>query len=208
MAVCVQVLVATSTLAWGVNTPAHLVIIKGTEFFDAPTRCCTSFPHGADIQGWFCLCRHVKAMIAAAPHSTPNQELAHLKSCLEELLMHLCSNRSSGHAAPQGACPQSMQHAWCPAVLICALIQTLARPEGACTCRFLDTHSLYTAVRRYQDIPVTDTLHLRGLMLKLFLKAWTKAVFASRTVWECTQARGVSKVHGRGKHCCSRGPLT
>jgi replicative superfamily II helicase len=33
-----QVLVATSTLAWGVNTPAHLVVIKGTEFFDAPTR--------------------------------------------------------------------------------------------------------------------------------------------------------------------------
>lgn len=33
-----QILVATSTLAWGVNTPAHLVIIKGTEFFDAPTR--------------------------------------------------------------------------------------------------------------------------------------------------------------------------
>lgn len=34
----IQILVATSTLAWGVNTPAHLVIIKGTEFFDAPTR--------------------------------------------------------------------------------------------------------------------------------------------------------------------------
>ena len=33
----IQVLVATSTLAWGVNTPAHLVIIKGTEFFDAPS---------------------------------------------------------------------------------------------------------------------------------------------------------------------------
>ena len=33
-----QVLVATSTLAWGVNTPAHLVIIKGTEYFDAPSR--------------------------------------------------------------------------------------------------------------------------------------------------------------------------
>lgn len=31
----IQVLVATSTLAWGVNTPAHLVIVKGTEFFDA-----------------------------------------------------------------------------------------------------------------------------------------------------------------------------
>jgi activating signal cointegrator complex subunit 3 len=33
-----QVLVATSTLAWGVNTPAHLVVIKGTEYFDAPSR--------------------------------------------------------------------------------------------------------------------------------------------------------------------------
>ena len=34
----IQVLVATSTLAWGVNTPAHLVVIKGTEYFDAPSR--------------------------------------------------------------------------------------------------------------------------------------------------------------------------
>lgn len=30
----VQILVATSTLAWGVNLPAYLVIIKGTQFFD------------------------------------------------------------------------------------------------------------------------------------------------------------------------------
>lgn len=30
-----QVLIATSTVAWGVNFPAHLVIVKGTEFFDA-----------------------------------------------------------------------------------------------------------------------------------------------------------------------------
>jgi activating signal cointegrator complex subunit 3 len=30
----IQVLVATSTLAWGVNYPAHLVIVKGTEYFD------------------------------------------------------------------------------------------------------------------------------------------------------------------------------
>jgi activating signal cointegrator complex subunit 3 len=29
-----QVLVATATLAWGVNLPAHLVIVKGTEFYD------------------------------------------------------------------------------------------------------------------------------------------------------------------------------
>jgi len=31
----IQVLVATATLAWGVNLPAHLVIVKGTQFFDA-----------------------------------------------------------------------------------------------------------------------------------------------------------------------------
>ena len=36
--VVMQILVATSTLAWGVNTPAHLVVIKGTEYFDAPSR--------------------------------------------------------------------------------------------------------------------------------------------------------------------------
>ena len=30
----VQIMVATSTLAWGVNFPARLVIIKGTEYFD------------------------------------------------------------------------------------------------------------------------------------------------------------------------------
>jgi len=31
----VQIMIATSTLAWGVNFPARLVIIKGTEYFDA-----------------------------------------------------------------------------------------------------------------------------------------------------------------------------
>jgi len=40
----IQVLVATSTLAWGVNTPAHLVIIKGTEYFDAASKRYVDFP--------------------------------------------------------------------------------------------------------------------------------------------------------------------
>ena len=30
----IQILVTTSTLAWGVNFPARLIIIKGTEFYD------------------------------------------------------------------------------------------------------------------------------------------------------------------------------
>lgn len=40
----IQVLVATSTIAWGVNTPAHLVIIKGTEFYDAKIKGYQDFP--------------------------------------------------------------------------------------------------------------------------------------------------------------------
>ncbi|KAJ8354135.1 hypothetical protein SKAU_G00217020 [Synaphobranchus kaupii] len=33
-----EVLIATSTLAWGVNFPAHLVVVKGTEYYDGKTR--------------------------------------------------------------------------------------------------------------------------------------------------------------------------
>jgi replicative superfamily II helicase len=31
-------MIATSTLAWGVNYPARLVIIKGTEYFDPKSK--------------------------------------------------------------------------------------------------------------------------------------------------------------------------
>nr|CAD7572321.1 unnamed protein product [Timema californicum] len=30
----IQILIATATLAWGVNFPAHLVVVKGTEYYD------------------------------------------------------------------------------------------------------------------------------------------------------------------------------
>jgi activating signal cointegrator complex subunit 3 len=40
----IQVLVATSTLAWGVNTPAHLVIVKGTEYFDGKSSRYVDYP--------------------------------------------------------------------------------------------------------------------------------------------------------------------
>ncbi|KAI5291851.1 hypothetical protein KEM54_005287 [Ascosphaera aggregata] len=33
----IQILIATSTLAWGVNLPAHLVVVKGTQYYDAKT---------------------------------------------------------------------------------------------------------------------------------------------------------------------------
>ncbi|XP_023223865.1 activating signal cointegrator 1 complex subunit 3-like [Centruroides sculpturatus] len=40
----IQVLIATATLAWGVNFPAHLVIVKGTEYFDGKIQRYVDFP--------------------------------------------------------------------------------------------------------------------------------------------------------------------
>ena len=39
-----QILIATSTLAWGVNFPAHLVVVKGTEYYDGKTKRYVDFP--------------------------------------------------------------------------------------------------------------------------------------------------------------------
>jgi activating signal cointegrator complex subunit 3 len=40
----IQVLVTTSTLAWGVNFPARLVVVKGTEFYDPNLKRYVDFP--------------------------------------------------------------------------------------------------------------------------------------------------------------------
>jgi activating signal cointegrator complex subunit 3 len=40
----IQILVTTTTLAWGVNFPAHLVIIKGSEYYDAKEKKYVDFP--------------------------------------------------------------------------------------------------------------------------------------------------------------------
>ena len=40
----IQILIATSTLAWGVNFPAHLVVVKGTEYYDGKLKRYVDFP--------------------------------------------------------------------------------------------------------------------------------------------------------------------
>ncbi|CAG0888066.1 unnamed protein product [Darwinula stevensoni] len=40
----IQVCIATATLAWGVNFPAHLVVVKGTEYYDGKKKRYVDFP--------------------------------------------------------------------------------------------------------------------------------------------------------------------
>lgn len=40
----IQILICTATLAWGVNFPAHLVIVKGTEYYDGKIHRYIDFP--------------------------------------------------------------------------------------------------------------------------------------------------------------------
>lgn len=47
----IQVVVATATLAWGINMPAHLVIVKGTEYYDGKAHKYIDYP----VTG-ICLC--------------------------------------------------------------------------------------------------------------------------------------------------------
>ena len=54
-----QVLIATSTLAWGVNFPAHLVVVKGTEYFDGKTHRYVDYP----ITGKPCACARPLAYV-------------------------------------------------------------------------------------------------------------------------------------------------
>ncbi len=49
-------LIATSTLAWGVNFPAHLVIVKGTEYYDGKTHRYVDYPITGNICFYICVC--------------------------------------------------------------------------------------------------------------------------------------------------------
>ena len=53
-------LVCTSTLAWGVNFPAHLVVVKGTEFFDGKSQRYVDFPITDLLQVGNCSANHPK----------------------------------------------------------------------------------------------------------------------------------------------------
>ena len=48
----IQVMIATATVAWGVNFPTHLVIVKGTEFYDGKLKRYVDMPI-TDVVSYF-----------------------------------------------------------------------------------------------------------------------------------------------------------
>ena len=52
-----QVLVAMSTLAWGVNFFAHLIIVKGTKYYDGKMQCYVNYPITEVLQMMGCVGR-------------------------------------------------------------------------------------------------------------------------------------------------------
>ncbi|KAG7170027.1 Activating signal cointegrator 1 complex subunit 3-like 2 [Homarus americanus] len=64
----IQILITTATLAWGVNFPAHLVVVKGTEYFDGKTKRYVDFP----------ITDHINAEIVAGTINSKQEALDYL----------------------------------------------------------------------------------------------------------------------------------
>jgi len=111
-----QVLVATSTLAWGVNTPAHLVIIKGTEYYDAPSKRSVDFPITDVLQvssyWWHC---------AGAGSTAPGAGLFVLAR--QQLMGWLCivSNRLASRNSPESMQVAGFQSQVCEQSMPCRM---------------------------------------------------------------------------------------
>ena len=79
----IQVLIATSTVAWGVNFPTHLVVIKGTELL-------LNNPSPSDneirsaMNGHLCRCGTYPKILCAIRKAADNQQTAVLSEAQEE----------------------------------------------------------------------------------------------------------------------------